>query len=353
MKKKENKNRASFGTFPVLETPQGSLSQSNAICQYLTKMSKNLPRHFMGNDVIDQAKVLSFIEYSNDQIEPCVCAWTYQVFGHLESNEQMIIDSKKELKEVLKPLEDHLLQNTWLVGKFITLADIVLAIALLNGYRMVFDDKWRKSFVNLTRWFTTVVGQVQFRDIVGKVFLCAIEQKPLEVKKKQEPKKQEPKKEEVKKEEKKEENFEDLVPKKKANPLDLLPESTFIFDNYKKYWTNSTNLKEVLKKFWTIHDPKGYSIWHIKYDKYTGEGEVLYMTENLQKGFIQRFEHFRKYSLGVWGVYGDEPNLDIEGCWLWRGTEIPQELKEHPSFEYHFVTKLDHTKPKDRKFFED
>lgn len=47
------------------------------------------------------------------------------------------------------------------------------------------------------------------------------------------------------------------------------------------------------------------------------------MTRNLANGFLQRLEHFRKYTIGSWGVYGEEPNLDIKGLFLWRGTEIP------------------------------
>jgi len=63
-------------------------------------------------------------------------------------------------------------------------------------------------------------------------------------------------------------------------------------------------------------------------------------------------DHFRKYAFGVHGVYGEEPNLDIKGCWMWRGTEIPFEMKDHPSYEYHFFTKLDVTKEEDRKIVE-
>lgn len=57
------------------------------------------------------------------------------------------------------------------------------------------------------------------------------------------------------------------------------------------------------------------------------------MTMNLARGFIQRLEGFRKYAFGTWSVYGDEPNLDIHGVFMWRGTEIPFEMKDHPSYE--------------------
>ena len=52
-----------------------------------------------------------------------------------------------------------------------------------------------------------------------------------------------------------------------------------------------------------------------------------YLTSNLKNGFIRNLDHFRKYSFGVIGVYGEEGDLGIEGCMLWRGTEIPNEWK--------------------------
>jgi len=41
-------------------------------------------------------------------------------------------------------------------------------------------------------------------------------------------------------------------------------------------------------------------------------------------------EKLRKHSLGVLGVYGDEPSLEIIGVFVWRGTELPQPMVDHP-----------------------
>jgi len=54
----------------------------------------------------------------------------------------------------------------------------------------------------------------------------------------------------------------------------------------------------------------------------------------------------------MWGVYGEEPNLEIRGAWMWRGTEVPLEMKDHPSYEYHTFTKLKKDNAEDRKTFE-
>ena len=70
---------------------------------------------------------------------------------------------------------------------------------------------------------------------------------------------------------------------------------------------------EAIKFLWENFDPAGFSFWFVKYDKYEGEGEKLFMTNNLANGFLQRLEHFRKYQFSVWGVYGEEPCYDIKG----------------------------------------
>lgn len=46
-------------------------------------------------------------------------------------------------------------------------------------------------------------------------------------------------------------------------------------------------------------------------------------------------------------MVGAEPNLDIKGVWCFRGTEMPQEAKDHPQFEYMQTRKMDLNDPKD------
>ena len=108
-----------------------------------------------------------------------------------------------------------------------------------------------------------------------------------------------------------------------------------------------------MKAFWDKYDPEGWSLWKTVYDKYEGEGVVGYLTSNLKNGFLRNLDHFRKYAFAGFGVYGPEGKYDIKGVWLWRGTEIPAEIKDHQSYEYYKITKLDHTKEEDRKVLEE
>jgi len=52
----------------------------------------------------------------------------------------------------------------------------------------------------------------------------------------------------------------------------------------------------------------------------------------MMNGFIQRLdEKFRVNGFSMLAVLGDEPNLEIQGVWMFRGNSIPQ--LNHPLFE--------------------
>jgi len=86
-----------------------------------------------------------------------------------------------------------------------------------------------------------------------------------------------------------------------------------------------------MNHFFANYDKAGYSIYYAKYEKYEGEGVVLYQTSNLMNGFLQRIdEKFRRHTMATMMIVGEEPNLDIESVWLFRGQGIPIQMQEHP-----------------------
>ena len=126
----------------------------------------------------------------------------------------------------------------------------------------------------------------QFQEHFGKLWLCQKEfvpefvgaqpekkeekkqEKPKEQKKKEEKPKEQPKKKEEKKEVK--EEVEDDMPKKKSNPLDLLPKSPFNPEDFKREICNTDDKLAVLKKLWANFDTEGWSLWKVHYIKYEG-----------------------------------------------------------------------------------
>jgi elongation factor 1-gamma len=102
--------------------------------------------------------------------------------------------------------------------------------------------------------------------------------------------------------------------------VESLPESPFNLYDFKTLFVNHPDKKnEGVDTFYKMLDWEGWSFWHFYYQKYTGEGEVLHVTNNLMNGFLNRAEHVNKYTFARHGVFGEEPNLEIKGCWLLRG----------------------------------
>ena len=187
--------------------------------------------------------------------------------------------------------------------------------------------------------------------MINPVFDLKIEKKPVAEKKddKKDAGKKDAGKKDTGKKEKKEAPKKEAAPKKAPEPKkdweSTLPALKFDFYDYKTLFVNATSKKEALEKLWgpEMWDDNGLAFWLIQYQKYDkSEGEKLHICNNMLNGFIQRIdEKLRRHSLGVFGVYGDEPELEQFGLLLWRGSDLPEPMKEHPQFEYWSETKLD------------
>ena len=140
---------------------------------------------------------------------------------------------------------------------------------------------------NVTSWYTKMAQLPSFAGAFGACKLCT---KPLQpaIKLEVKPKKTEAKKEEKKAEPKPEEEEEKVVEKKKEiNPLEALPPSPWNFFDFKTLIVNHKDKAgEGMKALKEQYDPEGYTFWFLQYEKFGSEGEVLYKTENLMKGFL-------------------------------------------------------------------
>lgn len=162
------------------------------------------------------------------------------------------------LKRALAALDLHLASNTFLVGHSVTLADIILTCNLFLGFTQLMMKNFTSEFPHVERYFWTLVNQPNFKKILGEVKQTESippvpsTKKPAQPKEPAKPKANEPKKE-VKKEPAKPKEAveeEEEAPKPKAkNPLDLLPPSKMILDEWKRLYSNTkTNFREVAIK---------------------------------------------------------------------------------------------------------
>lgn len=206
------------------------------------------------------------------------------------------------------------ISGDWLVGKQMTLADVMVAATLSFTFQLVLDEGFRKPAGNAFKWFERVAGNKDFESVFGRARIGPKGMKP-QIKEAAAPKAAK-----AAQPAKKDKPAEEAPKKSAANPLDVLPPSPWNFFDFKTLFVNHKDKAgggmDALKE---QYDPVGYSFWFLHYEKYGKEGTILYQTENLMKGFLQRFEHFRKHCLARICVIGDVPNLEIEGVWCFRG----------------------------------
>ncbi|KAJ0965291.1 hypothetical protein J5N97_026429 [Dioscorea zingiberensis] len=152
------------------------------------------------------------------------------------------------------------------------------------------------EFPHVERYFWTMVNQPNFRKVLGEVkqtesvYPIQSQKKPAEPKGAAKPK-------EANKEVKREAPEEPAKPKVEAvaeddegapkqktkpkNPVDLLPPSKMILDEWKRLYSNTkSNFCEVaIGGFWDLYDPEGWSLWFCDY-KYNDENTVSFVTLN-------------------------------------------------------------------------
>jgi elongation factor 1-gamma len=341
-----------YGKVPSAVTPEGPLFESNTISRYFARKSGT---HY-GKNSHEQTLVDQWLDNIRMDIAPHNKV-AYSIFGwasHLMTKEEFET-GLAEFVKTLKVVDGHLKTNQFLVGNELSIADIVLVCDLSYGYRWLFTEAERKALPNLTAYFDRLVKIAEFKTVLGNIphidarpnikFACKKEQHQ---KKEEKPKAAAPKKEEKKPAPKKEVKEEDDEPKEPKVVEHKFPETAFNLHDFKTLYVNEPDKSKALEFLWKNWDNNAFSFWRIRYDKLPSEGQVVYLTNNLMNGFMDRADACRKHALGVLGVYGDEPNLDIRGVWMWRGTDVNPYMLEHPQFEYWERRKLDVNNAEDR-----
>jgi elongation factor 1-gamma len=351
------------GKVPVLETDKGTISESNAIARYIAREGKP---EFHGKSSIETALIDQWIDFAASEIELAAYAWIFPIQGVIPNNFQATKKAQEDIKKVLSILDNHLLTRTYLVGNSVSLADVVVATSLLQLYQLVLDPAFRKEFVNTNRWFVTIVNQPEVKAVLGEVKLAdkaAVapaapkekkEKAPKEVKApapKAEKKAEKPVEKKPAADEEEEEDYE-KDDKKKKNPLDDLPKSSFILDEWKRMYSNNDTRTVAAPWFWEHLDKEGYSLWWCDY-KYNDELSKTFMTSNLIGGFFQRLEKLHKYAFGSMIIFGEEPQLTVSGVWLFRGLDIPEDMKACDDAEHYNWKKVDTNNPAEKKLVED
>ena len=345
-------------TFPYLETEEGVLSESKAIEIYLAEKYKP---SLLGEGDLQKAQVRQWMDFASFELGDCAQKIVYPIFGWKPFCKESADEANTKIKEFMKALDQQVKGKRYAFGEQLTLADIALFNKLKFFFQLVFPKNMRdKVFPNVNDWFLRVLNTPETDKVYGKVLLCNQPLKPFIAEKKEEKHQDKGKKgnegKDKKDNAKKQEAAEEPAPekqKKKQNPLDLLPPSKLELETFKRAFLNNKDKEDAMKKFWEVYDPEGYSLWRLEYDNLPTECKVLFRTSNSKGMFLQKCDNLRRYAFATHGVYGVEDDYKIRGLWMFRGLEIPQEMKDNDLYEYIHFRKLDHTNEEDRKLVHD
>merc|ERR1719430_74396 len=295
------------------------LTESNAIAYYLANDELR-----GGNDAAARAQVVQWMCMADNEILPASCTWVFPTMGIMQFNKNATDRAKEDVKTALKTLNDHLLTRTFLVGERVTLADIAVACTLLNLYKQVLDPAFRKPFMNVTRWFTTVINQPNAKAVIGTVALCSkmaefdakkfaeFSGKGGEKKGKEKAPKAEKKKEPEKKKEKEVEPEADFPAEpKKKDPLDALPKGTFDLEEWKRFYSNNDEDPSIAW-FWEHFDHENYSISGIWVFK--GQQLAFELSEDWQIDYAS-------YDWKKLDSKSEECKAQVAQYWKWEGKD--------------------------------
>jgi elongation factor 1-gamma len=337
------------GTFPFLEIGDQVLSESRAIENYLAMKYKP---ELLGENELEKAQVRQWSDFGIFEIGFCAKEIVYPIFGWKPYCKESADKANERLKGFMRTLDAQLKDKEYVMGAKLTLADVCLFRELKYFFQLVFPKGLRdKVFPNVTKWFQKMAETEEVKKVYGKILLCNQPLKPFIQEQKEEKKPE--KKQEKKPEKNPEEGEEPPKEKKKVNPLDLLPPSKLELEVFKRAFLNNKDKEDAMKKFWEIYDPEGYSLWWVEYQNLPTECKILFRTSNSKGMFLQKCDAVRRYAFAVHGVYGVEDDYKIRGCWMFRGTEIPQEMKDNDLYEYLTFRKLDINKPEDKQLVHD
>lgn len=149
------------GKFPVLSTPHGPLFESNVISKYIASVgsSTSLYPATKSPEDLTRYQIDQWIEWSNC-FDDAYINWIYFIGGWRPYNEAeaaaCIPPSKARFLASLASLELHMANRQWLVGNSLTLADVIVAVALHVIFVTVMDDEVRAKHPNATRLITSI-----------------------------------------------------------------------------------------------------------------------------------------------------------------------------------------------------
>ena len=156
------------GKFPVLELDSGEMIfESGTIAKYFAKCAP--ASGLLGQSAFETAKVDEWVAYNQSTIMPAVMPVAYAALGHAIVKQEVFTAGLAKLKSVLKVLNTHLADKHFLVGDNLTIADVVVSVAMMIPFQTVLDGGFRKGMPHVSEYFERCVGLPSFVRRLGYV----------------------------------------------------------------------------------------------------------------------------------------------------------------------------------------
>ncbi len=186
--KKPNKEILEYSptkTLPTLKSGDDFISGTLPIVKYLIKSAKddsdgiilNKRKILIGKNLKDEAKVDMWTNFIFNSVYPITLEIEAQLYGKKKYNPEIFNIALKDLFEVLEPINEQLMLNSFLTSNNIQLADLMLASVLFHCYNDVLTKEKIEKIPNVIRMFKFVSHMRDFVDIFGEATPC---QKPKE-----------------------------------------------------------------------------------------------------------------------------------------------------------------------------
>ncbi|GAU32196.1 hypothetical protein TSUD_277760 [Trifolium subterraneum] len=261
---------------------------------------------------------------------------------HIDDEDGVRPEECTHLEKSLLVLNTHLSINSYLVGDYVTLADIITTCDLSFGFTMLLEKKYTSKFPHVERYFWYMVKLPKFKKILGDVkqievwtrltimpskpkkFKPAEEvvepsqpkiYKPAEVVEPSQPKIYKPAEVVEPSQPKKFKPAEEVEPSqpKIYKPAEVVePSNKTTLDEWKTLYSDYCE-----SRITTIKEK--YSLWFCNY-KYNDENTDSSEAWKKVCGSVQKM--VCNYAFGRMFLIGSQPPFKVKGLWLFHGQEI-------------------------------
>lgn len=156
---------------PYLETDQGCIFTSHAVARYVARVRADTP--LLGCCFDDEGEIDTLLDFCTQELEIPLMMLVYPVLGMMDQpSEDAIGTSQKDVQRALRTLEGRL-KASFLLGDFVTLADIALVCTLREGFQHVLTPDIRKPYPKVCAWFERCCALPQFKAVLGETKMCS------------------------------------------------------------------------------------------------------------------------------------------------------------------------------------